>query len=224
MKLIVFDVDGTLVDSQVDILGSMAASFAAQNLSPPSDDNVRGIVGLSLPQAIERLVPEASPDICAALVDGYKEVYAKRRSEAGKTKSSTFYPGVREMLAHLAGFDQVLLGVATGNSRRGLDMLLDGHGLRGMFVTEQVADHHPSKPHPSMLYQAMADCGVEAADTVMIGDTSFDMEMAAAANVTGIGVSWGYHPVQRLSSAKIVIDRIVELPGTLNQLWGKWHE
>ena len=134
------------------------------------------------------------------MVEAYKNAYMELRAKAGVAQSSPLYPGALETLQALHAVPEVLLGVATGKSRRGLDKLIEGHGLEGMFLTQQVADHHPSKPHPSMILQAMADVGVAAQDTVMIGDTSFDMEMAAAAGVHGIGVSWGYHDRETTSS------------------------
>jgi len=113
----------------------------------------------------------------------------------------------------------VLLGIATGKSKRGLDKLIEGHGLHGLFVTQQVADFHPSKPHPSMIFQAMADAGVSAENTVMVGDTSFDMDMAAAAGVRGIGVNWGYHTPDRLQNAAQIIDSYADLPLLLDAFW-----
>lgn len=220
MKLIVFDVDGTLVDSQADILGAMEISFGSEGLKQPTRSDVLSIVGLSLPQAMAVLAPEADERANARLVEGYKAAYVDLRAKTGVAESSPLYPGIREMLDQLNARDDVLLGVATGKSRRGLDMLIEGHGLKGYFVTEQVSDHHPSKPHPAMLLTAMSEAGVERADTVMIGDTRFDMDMAASAGCIGIGVTWGYHPARELAAAQGVIDRIDELPRMLNHLWG----
>ena len=123
------------------------------------------------------------------------------------------------MLDQLGAIPENLLGVATGKSQRGLEALIADHGLEGMFITRQVADHHPSKPHPSMIETAMSEAGVDRANTVMIGDTSFDMDMAHAAGVNGIGVSWGYHPVSALSNASQIINSFEELPQALNTIW-----
>jgi len=123
------------------------------------------------------------------------------------------------VLDQLHARDEVLLGVATGKSRRGLDKLIEAHGLEGMFLTQQVSDHHPSKPHPSMIRQALVETGLDAPQAVMIGDTSFDMDMAAAAGVTGIGVSWGYHGREALSAARVVIDSFDTLPSLLDKIW-----
>ncbi|MCM2563216.1 HAD-IA family hydrolase [Lutimaribacter sp. EGI FJ00015] len=220
LRLVLFDVDGTLVDSQGDIVASMTAAFGALGHPVPPRDAVLGIVGLSLPEAMARLAPGLGPDIHAQMVAAYKDSYVALRATKG-VASSPLYPGALAALQALAGRDDVLLGVATGKSRRGLDALFDSHGLRGTFVTEQVADHHPSKPHPSMVLTAMAETGVEPRDTVVIGDTVFDMEMAQAAGVHGIGVGWGYHPRTQLQArAASVIDGFDALPAALDRIWG----
>jgi phosphoglycolate phosphatase len=102
-----------------------------------------------------------------------------------------------------------------------LDKLIEAHDLGGMFVTRQVADFHPSKPHPAMLREALRETGVAAENAVMVGDTSFDMEMAQAAGITGIGVRWGYHPAERLTAARHMLDRFDALPALLATIWEK---
>lgn len=221
MRLVIFDVDGTLVDSQRDILAAMRAAFSHADLTPPSKDEILSIVGLSLPVAMARLVPDADETALSHLVEGYKAAYVAMRAEVGAAESSPLYPGARDMLDLLAKMPNVLLGVATGKSKRGLDKLVEAHGLQDVFVTQQVADFHPSKPHPSMILRAMAEAGVTVDRTVMVGDTSFDMEMAQAAGVCGIGVSWGYHPVSSLNGAAHVLDCFADLPGVLSSVWEK---
>ncbi len=218
LRLVLFDVDGTLVDSQGAIVSAMTASFQAQSLPVPRRNAILSIVGLSLPHAMARLAPDQSDLAQNALVDGYKQAYHAQRLEQGAA-SSPLYPGAREVIQALHEMPEVLLGVATGKSKRGLDALLEAHGLEQYFITRQVADHHPSKPHPSMIETALAETGVGAAHSVMVGDTSFDMEMAAAAQVAGIGVSWGYHDRSALSTAQYVIESFEELPVTLANIW-----
>ena len=220
LRLVIFDVDGTLVDSQGDIVGSMSRAFAALGKPAPARESVLSIVGLSLDVAMKRLAPEASLGEQIDLVDAYKQAYQDLRAAKGSVESSPLYPGARQALDALRAQPFTLLGVATGKSRRGLDSLIAGHALEGYFVTEQVADHHPSKPHPSMIEAAKAETGVDAAQTVMIGDTSFDMSMARAAGVRGIGVSWGYHGREKLADAEIIIDRFEELLPVLDQMLG----
>jgi phosphoglycolate phosphatase len=219
LRLVIFDVDGTLVDSQGDILGAMTLAFQSVGLPVPAREDVLGIVGLSLPVAMARLVPGAERTIRDRLVEAYKDAYVQMRAQVGAAQSSPLYPGARDMLEDLVARPDVLMGIATGKSRRGLDKLIEAHDLERFFVTLQVADFHPSKPHPSMILQAMIDAGVSPENTVMIGDTSFDMEMARAAQVTGIGVSWGYHPVTSLTEAAHVIEEFATLPRVLASLW-----
>jgi len=218
-RLAVFDVDGTLSDSQHHIHAAMTHSFAAQGLAPPDLAKVRAIVGLSLPLAVARLVPGADAGQLAALVEGYKQSYFVARS----AEPAPLFPGAAEMLHRLAARGDVALGIATGKSRRGLDALLAHFDLAGVFVTCQVADDHPSKPHPSMLLAALAETGVAAGDAVMIGDTTFDIEMARAAGVAGIGVEWGYHvplALAQAGAARMVAD-FAALEAALDGLWGR---
>ena len=202
LRLIIFDVDGTLVDSQAHILAAMEVAFASEGLPPPDRRAVLSIIGLSLPQAMARLAPDAD---AVALTEAYKSSFAHARMRA--SDPAPLYPGVRDGLdrLHRAG---LLLGTATGKSRRGLAHMVAHHGLQDHFVTLQCADDHPSKPHPSMVLQAMDEAGVGPTDTVMIGDTTFDIDMGRAAGVAVIGVSWGYHPVADLTAcgAEVVVD------------------
>ena len=219
LRLVIFDVDGTLVDSQADILAAMTHAFERAGLETPSRARVLSIVGLSLDRAMAVLAPDVSAQVHDQMVEAYKEAYVALRAKTGAAQSSPLYPGAREVLDQLQAQPDTLLGVATGKSRRGLDKLLEAHGLERMFITQQVSDHHPSKPHPSMIRQALSETGLEPHQAVMVGDTSFDMEMAAAAGVAGIGVSWGYHARDALMEARHVIDRFDALPGLLQDIW-----
>jgi phosphoglycolate phosphatase len=220
LRLVIFDVDGTLVDSQGDIVAAMTVAFAAVDQPMPDRATVLGIVGLSL----DVLFPVLAPQLDAAghhrMAEAYKAAYMDLRAQAGVAQSSPLYPGALETLQALHAQPDVVLGVATGKSKRGLDKLIEGHGLHGLFVTQQVADFHPSKPHPSMILQAMADAGVSPAETLMVGDTSFDMEMARSAGARGIGVNWGYHTRDKLHQATLIVDDFAALPAALDQLWG----
>ncbi|WP_299680460.1 HAD-IA family hydrolase [uncultured Roseobacter sp.] len=216
LRLVIFDVDGTLVDSQADILAAMAEAFAAVDQPAPNRAAILGIVGLSLEVAMQRLAPRCDH---VRMVTAYKDAYIALRAKTGAAQSSPLYPGAREVLERLGAQPDVVLGVATGKSKRGLDKLIEAHDLDGVFMTQQVADFHPSKPNPSMIYQAMAEAGVGKSRTVMIGDTSFDMEMAATAGVAGFGVSWGYHPVSALRAAHSVSSDFATLERTLARHW-----
>ena len=210
IRLVVFDCDGTLVDSQGLIVKAMSGAFRARGLEPPEPGLVRAVVGLSLVEAIGRLLPTATAAECLDLADGYRAAWRSLREVDGV--SEPLYPGVRETLAELGGRGH-LLGVATGKARRGLDLVLAHHGLRGLFVSLQTADRHPSKPHPAMLEEAMRETGSERHETLMVGDTSFDVEMAGAAGVRAIGVAWGYHPAEALAhaGAEVVLEDMGQL-------------
>ncbi len=199
MKLVVFDCDGTLVDSQQNILRAMAAGFRALGLAPPPAEAVRRIVGLSLVQAAAALLPEADDDTHQRLVREYRSASLRLRATEALAPEPLF-DGIRDLLEQLER-DGLLLAVATGKSDRGLALCLEHHGIRRHFLSLQTADRHPSKPHPSMLLECLADAGVEAADACIVGDTMFDMAMGKAAHVRGIGVSWGYHPADELLAA-----------------------
>ena len=218
LRLVVFDVDGTLIDSQNHIMAAMEAAFGASGHALPPRHEVLSIVGLSLPAAIERLVPHLPACDRTGIVESYKLSFGRLRAEG----TSPLYPGAVAALDVLGSRPEVLMGVATGKSRRGLSHVLAAHALGRHFVTTQVADDHPSKPHPSMLHAALAETGAEAARAVMIGDTTFDIAMGRAAGMATVGVGWGYHPADHLARAGAdrVIGSFADLVPTLEALWG----
>jgi phosphoglycolate phosphatase len=199
--LIVFDVDGTLIDSQHLIVAAMETAFAGLGLAPPPRAEILGIVGLSLPNAAAALAPDLSQTELDRLEAGYRDEFMAQRARGGAEAHAPLYPGARAALERLAADPAVRLGVATGKARRGLDHVLDSLGLEDFFVTTQTADNHPSKPHPSMLETALRETGLPAERAVMIGDTEFDVLMGKAAGFATIGVAWGYHPRARLEAA-----------------------
>jgi phosphoglycolate phosphatase len=217
-RLVVFDVDGTLIDSQDHIVSAMAEAFAFAGCTLPSRSEVLAIVGLSLPEAIGKLAQEYSAEVQAGIVAQYKQTFTAN----SPTRIAPLYPGARETLDVLNGRSQTLLGVATGNSRRGLTRVLDNHGLTDFFATSQVADNHPSKPNPSMLLAAMHETGAGADQAVMIGDTSYDMEMGRAAGMQAIGVIWGYHSADMLrqAGASDIAESFDALHLILDRKWG----
>jgi len=199
MKLVIFDCDGTLVDSQHAICAAMEHAFTTLALPPPSRAEILGVVGLSLPQTFEVLAAQQAPSVQAALAEHYRSDFPAKRQQPAL--HDPLYPGMGEVVAALARRGDVLLGIATGKSRRGVARLLDREGWQQHFITIQTADDHPSKPHPSMILSAMAETGVGPDATVAVGDTSYDIEMARGAGVGAIGVGWGYHEVERLKLA-----------------------
>lgn len=216
LKLVLFDVDGTLIDSFAHIQWAMAVAFETCDLSRPNPDAIRGIIGLSLPQAMLRLRPDLSETGIKALITAYAEAFG---SKAEARPEVTFFPGALQSLQKLGQEDETLLGVATGKSRRGMDRIIRTYKLERLFQTVQVADDHPSKPHPSMIETALGETGVEAENAVIIGDTTFDMEMGRAAGIKTIGVSWGYHPTEHLHPhTDAIIDSFDALPAALAEL------
>lgn len=219
-RLVVFDVDGTLVDSQGLIVASMTDAFEAVGLAAPARSQILSIVGLSLPVAIARLVASTvSRANIDQMVQAYKDSFVTHRAAHDSAKSSPLFPGTRAMLERLHATPDVILGVATGKSRRGLDLLLEAYALGSLFETQQVADFHPSKPHPAMLHAALDETGVAADHAVMIGDTTFDMDMARAADMPFIGVSWGYHPAEHLKHATTILNDFGGLDAALTDIW-----
>ena len=179
------------------------------------------MVGLSLAEAVARLLPQLDADRVAQAADRYKAAYVALREEEGDVGAAPLFTGARPVIEALHARAEVLLGVATGAARRGLDHAFAAHDLDRFFVTRQTADLHPSKPHPAMIEAALSETGVAPAQAVMVGDTTYDMEMARAAGVLPIGVSWGYHPVDALEAAGAarIVDEVGALPSALDEIW-----
>lgn len=195
VRLVVFDCDGTLVDSQHAIVAAMRIAFEEMGLDEPDPSSVRHVVGLTLEDAIARLLPRALPELHRQTAAAYRRAFQTLRTRPDHHEP--LFDGIRAVIDTLAG-DGMLLGVATGKSRRGLIATLDRHGLGGRFITLQTVDDNPGKPAPDMLLRAMSDAGVQPGETVMVGDTIYDLEMARNAGTAAIGVAWGYHAAEEL--------------------------
>ncbi len=214
--LIVFDCDGTLADSQHVITEAMRSAFRSAGLAAPERSSIVRIVGLSLDEAVAALVP----DECEARRDEVVRAFRERSTALRRiaTMPEPMFPGAAALLHSLAKREDVVLGLATGKSRRGVARIIEQHGLDGIFDTIQTGDDGPSKPHPAMLLQAMDETGTSPATAVMIGDTSYDMLMASSANVASIGVTWGYHTKAELrqAGAKTIVHSFAELERALD--------
>jgi phosphoglycolate phosphatase len=210
-RLVIFDCDGTLVDSQNAIVTSMEYAYRVNGLEPPARAHMLSVVGLSLPEAFYRLLPDQSPTLARRVSDAYRDAFGHLRLDPAHHEP--LFEGAREAVLRLATCGRTRLGVATGKSTRGVRALFDRERWHPHFHTVQTADTAPSKPHPGMVLQALAETGIERRDAVMIGDTSFDMAMAKAAGVHAIGVAWGYHPLAELhaAGADIVVENFDQL-------------
>lgn len=191
MKLVLFDCDGTLVDSAGFIHACMARTFVEDGLDAPELEQTKSIIGLSLPIAIERLLNGDSDGRTGRLTAAYKENFVQLRSE--DAFHEPLFDGIAELIQRLSQQDEILTGVVTGKSRRGLKLVLEKHGLASHFHCQRTADDCPSKPHPAMVTECCGEIGVDPSVTVVIGDTHFDVEMAISAGADAIGVNWGYH-------------------------------
>lgn len=219
MKLAIFDVDGTLVDSQAMIAASLTAAFQAEGLAVPERSRMMSIVGLSLVDAMAALAPEETATAHERLAAAYKEAFWQHRARGEHTE--TLFSGAHELLLRLRARGDVALGIATGKSRRGVAHLIEKHGYDGWFATIQTSDDHPSKPHPSMVTTALNETAADAAKAIMIGDTSYDIAMARAAGVWAAGVSWGNHAPDALvaAGAHTIANDFNELERQLDSLW-----
>ncbi|MEG3617735.1 HAD-IA family hydrolase [Magnetovibrio sp. PR-2] len=198
LSLAVFDCDGTLVDSQASIVHSMKAAFDHHGFDYPGDEAVRRVVGLPLAVAIRQLAENVDEALSEVVSETYKAAFFELR-QVGSVEEP-LYDGIAAVMDQLdaAGW---LMGVATGKSHRGLVSTLSHHKILDRFVTHQTADRALGKPHPEMMFKALDEAGVDPTNSVMIGDTTFDMQMAQNAKVRAIGVSWGYHETEELMDA-----------------------
>lgn len=213
--LVVFDVDGTLIDSQRAIVGSMREAYESHGIEPPTRERILSVVGLSVAEAVAELSRETPGHPRGAIGQAFKSLFRQSLTQGGD--ESALYPGAAEILDALSARDDVLLALATGNSRRGVERFLERYGYEGRFVSTQSADDAPSKPHPAMVLQACFEAGMQPEEAVMVGDTTFDMTMGRSAGARAIGVSWGYHPSDRLlaAGAERVLSSFDELEAAL---------
>ncbi len=220
LRLAVFDCDGTLVDSGHSIVACMREACGRFGYEKPTPDDIRRMVGLPLEDAISGLFPSLELEKIWAIRESYREVFTDLR-EKGEVHEP-LYQGALEAIQVLenAGW---LLGVATGKALKGLVSTLGGHDIHDRFVTLQTPDRSPGKPNPDMLFKAMEETGTEASSTVMIGDTTYDMEMARNAGTYAVGVSWGYHETEELSEAgaHLIVDTYDMLPEAIESLMGR---
>ncbi len=211
-SLIVFDWDGTLMDSTPAIIAAIQGACRDLGLPVPPDEAAGWVIGLGLADAMRAVVPELDPSQWASFSERYRFHYYTRDPEL------RLFPGVEEML-HRLSLAGAQLAVATGKSRQGLDRSLQSTGLASAFAATRCADETFSKPNPAMLHELMDELLAEPLDTVMIGDTSHDLNMARNAGVHGVGVSYGAHPLEELQGAepRIIVHSVPELTQWLHE-------
>ena len=218
LRLVVFDFDGTLVDSQHMIAEVMMAAFEAHDLALPAAACVRRLVGLPLEQAVAALLPGSMNNATAEVTATYRQFF--REALDREDTLPPLYDGMAALVRGLDG-DGVLLGVCTGRARHSLEHMLRAHGLGAHFATLQTGDRHPGKPHPAMLEAALDEAGVGPSDALMVGDTTFDIAMARNAGVVALGVGWGYHePAELVDAGAQVADDAAALSAAI----GEWLE
>ena len=211
IKLVIFDWDGTLMDSVDKIVGCMQAASCDAGVATPSEQEVKEIIGLGLKESIQQLFPQENDDMHGVITEQYRQHYLFH----SEIKTELFV-GAYDTLAQLkeAGY---VLAVATGKARRGLDRVLGDTGVGQFFDTTRCSDETQSKPHPQMLHEIMDSLAIPAQATLMVGDTEFDLKMASAAGVDSLAVSYGVHKRERLLSHNPVacIDDIREITSLL---------
>ncbi|MEF2072785.1 HAD-IA family hydrolase [Consotaella aegiceratis] len=219
MRLILFDCDGTLVDSAATICATMQRAFASRGLAEPAEDAIRRTIGLSLGEVMARLHPAGEEADHDDLVAAYREAFLVMRA-SGAPAAEALFDGVHDLLARLRKRDDVILGIVTGKGRRGVVSFLETYALGGHFLTIRTADDCPSKPHPAMVLESCLEAGVDPADALVVGDAVFDIAMARAAGAAGIGVTWGNGETSALleAGAQHVVNTMDELE-TLLAAW-----
>lgn len=207
-KLVVFDWDGTLMDSAGDIVEAIQQSIAAMQLPQRDDRSVRRMIGLGLEDAFTRLFPEIERSALLQVAQEYRRRFGERPRVYGQV-----FPGVEAMLDELAGSHRQL-AVATGKSRRGLDKALAATGWQARFVATRCADETEPKPSPRMLHELLDELQLAPQQALMIGDTTYDMEMARQAGMDAVAVAWGVHEVDELAEAGAlsVLESLNQLP------------
>lgn len=212
LKLVVWDVDGTLVDSRQSIFDTSVAVYGRLGLPIPTYDQVRQIVGLGLREAFEMLSPELSADEINEVTRFYREEFQALRRDPDFIEP--LYDGAAETLDRLRA-DGWKIAMATGKSRSGVETVLRLHGWADLFDSTHCADDGPGKPHPAMLLEAMTALDTPPERTIMVGDTAHDMRMAKAAGVYGQGVTWGFHTAEEIRQGGA--DHVAEDFATLNR-------
>ena len=218
MRLVIFDLDGTLIDSEALIVETVTGAFHDAGETVPDEKTIRSISGITLDQAMRILAPGVPADRVGKIVEAYRTRYHGRTGD----EREPLFAGVVAALDRLQAMPETILAVATGKGHSGAVKVLERHGIVGRFNSIQTPTHNRGKPDPQMIETAMAKAGVGQSQTVMVGDTVHDMRMAKAAGVGAVGVAWGYHEIDELraAGADVVIERFDQLDTAIDALLG----
>lgn len=214
MRLIVFDCDGTLVDSQQTIITATESALESHDFPAPERRDILYAVGLPVDVAMRRHAPDATEDQIINMLDVYRDTYQQLVQQ--DDRGQVMFDGMHAQIVELGAMDDTLMGIITMKSRRGLERVVDAYDIRKYFQVLKSADDGPGKPNPDLMLDAMRETGVTPAQAVMIGDTSFDIMMAKAAGAQAFGVGWGYQTVDELEESGA--DAIAATPGELKAL------
>jgi phosphoglycolate phosphatase len=211
-ELLIFDWDGTLMDSEAHIVECLERAMRAVDMEPLPSSELRQVIGLGLEEAIAGILPQAPAPVRQQAVTAFREHFLSPHPTPSK-----LFPDLNEVLQTLRQ-QGYAMAVATGKSRRGLDKVMKQTGLGEYFSVSRCADETFSKPHPLMVEEILTDMNTSPQRALVIGDTEFDLQMAANAGVPAVGVSYGVHGIERLESASplTILHRIAELPEWLN--------
>jgi phosphoglycolate phosphatase len=221
MPLIIFDMDGTLIDSVALIVETVTDAFSSINEPVPTETAIRAISGITAHDAMRILAPQAEAKRVEQILDSYRSHYRER---AGINREPLF-AGALAALDRLQERKDTILAIATGKGFRSATTLLERHSLLDRFHSIETPDHNRGKPDPQMVHTAMEKAGATKAETVMIGDTTHDMRMAKSAGVKALGVAWGYHEVTELNAAgaDMVIENFDQLDKAIDELLAVGH-
>ncbi len=216
-RLVIFDLDGTLIDTVALVVEAVTNAFVSVGREGPDEKAIRSISGLGLFEGVRRIAPDADEMLVTELGNLYRREYL---AAASASMREALFPGALDMLKALDARNDTLLAVATGKPLVGTKRVLKAHDLLSLFTSLQTPDTNMSKPNPEMIFTAMSVVGADPEQTVMIGDTNHDIDMALAAGVKSVGVSWGYHPIDELraAGADMIIDDFSALSDAIEKL------
>ena len=217
-KLVIMDLDGTLVDSQEFIISATTVAFRDEGLKVPKRENILSIIGLSLTEAFRVLNKDLNEKQIKKLISTFKNCYNTFSQEQ---LISPLYENAKNFLENLKRNEEIILAIATGKGLKGLLQILKAHNLESFFSKLQTSDFYPSKPDPTMLVSLMKTLKIKTEDAVMVGDTDFDISMAHRAGIKSIGVLWGYHSISRIKLMKptAIVENFADLEQKINELF-----